>query len=100
VTAYGEIVDPEITALAARARETCAERLLRSYAEFVPDTPTMRFAIRSFIALNEAVSRELLDGKVTREQAHTLLTRTLLHILLDVAPLIEPADERAGALAG
>ena len=97
VTAYGEIVDPEITALAERARQTCAERIVRSYAEFIPDTPTARFAIRSFIALNEAVSREWLDGKVSREQAHLLLVETLLHILSDVTPALDATARRPAA---
>jgi AcrR family transcriptional regulator len=89
VTGYGELIDREIAVLAARARETCAARMLRSYADLVPDTPATRFAVRSFIALNEAVSRELLDHKVTRAQAHSVLTRTLLNTLLHVAPAVE-----------
>ena len=89
VTGYGEAVDPEIAALAVQARETCAARMLRSYSDLLADTPEARFAVRSFIALNEAVSRELLDGKVTREQAHALLTTTLLNMLLHVAPALD-----------
>jgi AcrR family transcriptional regulator len=92
VTGYGELVDPEIADLATAARETCAARMLRSYADLVPDTPATRFAVRSFIALNEAVSRELLDRKITRTQAHALLTSMLVNILLHAAPALDAAS--------
>jgi AcrR family transcriptional regulator len=114
VTAHGgAISDPEIKAIIADARDTCARRMLRTYSSMIPDTQANRLVMRSFIYFNEAVSREWLAGNATREQAHTLLTETLLDLLTRIAPVVNavgdgdrgpvtavPAHEPPVALAG
>lgn len=88
----GAISDPEISALVEDARETCAGRMLRTYAGTLADTPTTRFVMRSFIYFNETVSRRWQAGEATREEAHTLLTQTLLAILTHIGHAVDTVD--------
>jgi AcrR family transcriptional regulator len=101
VTAHGAAVsDPEIRTLVSEARDTCVQRMLRTYGDHIVDTPTTRFALRSFVHLNEAVSREWLNGDVSREQAQEFLTHTLLDILLRVASAADVSRRAHTPLSG
>lgn len=96
VTASGNaITDPDIAPLVSEAREVCASRMLRTYAETIAETPATMFVMRSFIDFNEAVSRRWQSGEATREEAHTLLTSTLLQVITEIGHAVDEVD-RAG----
>jgi len=85
----GDVIpDPEVLAVVTAAREEAADRILADYADLVDDTPEARFALLSWMGLNQAALRRWLRGDVTREQAHALLTRSLLAMLRDVIPAL------------
>lgn len=75
------IPDPEVRRLIARGREAHVERSLRTYADVVDDTPSVRFALRSWQGLNQAASRQWLLGEASREDVHAVLTEGLLALL-------------------
>ena len=88
--------DPEVRLIVERARETVAAQLLVVLGiEAEPETSPELFAvILSFGAMAEGATAEWLrNGRLDRDQVHTLLTRTLLATVRDVFPQI--AADRA-----
>jgi len=85
----GDVIpDPEILAIVTTAREEGVERILADYADLVDDTSQARFALLSWMGLNQAALRRWLRGEATREQTHALLTQSLLAMLRDVIPAL------------
>lgn len=86
--------DGEIETILEQAREEVVDRWIEVLAIREGDVaretePELRGAIRSHIALAEASTREWLQrGRLTRDQTHTLITRTLLGLVHDVFPLL------------
>jgi len=105
VGAEGLGPDPEIATILEEAREAIVDRWVTILAIRRPQTaadaePELRAALRSHIALAEASTREWLQrGRLTREQTHTLITRTMLALVHDVVPLLveQPSTGRSGA---
>jgi len=105
VGAEGLGPDPEIEKILEEAREEVVDRWVQILATRDPDAtrtaePEMRAAIRSHIALAEASTREWLQrGRLTREQTHTLITRTMIVLVDDIVPLLveQPTPGRPGA---
>ena len=55
-------------------------------------TETLRAILRTYSGLVETATREWLQRKsLGREQVHTLLARSLLTLINDIAPAIESA---------
>ena len=94
VGAEGLGPDPEIEQILEDAREEVVDRWIAIFAIRRPDEtvsaePALRAALRSHIALAEASTREWLQrGRLSREQTHTLITRTMLALVDDVVPLL------------
>ena len=95
--------DEEIEGILEEARAATVDRfvaIVRAEAgtpqdEALENESELRAAIRSAIALAEASTREwLLRGRLTREQAHVLITRTMVTIVRDVAPLLADPPPR------
>ncbi|WP_372790547.1 TetR/AcrR family transcriptional regulator [Paraconexibacter sp.] len=84
--------DPEIEKILEDAREEVVDRWVTILASRRPDAtaevePELRAAIRSHIALAEAATREWLQReRLTRAQAHTLITRSMLVLIDDIVP--------------
>ncbi|MTD44573.1 TetR family transcriptional regulator [Conexibacter sp. W3-3-2] len=104
VGAEGLGPDPEIERILEEAREGIVDRWIEILAARHPDAPhdvvaPARAAIRSHIALAESATREwLVRGRLSREQTHTLIVRTMLALLEDVIPAIAtPLTDPEGA---
>lgn len=84
----GSGLDPEITRILQEADEIAAERMVEALGlASRGDDAVLRAMVLAFGSLAKAASRQwLVTGSLTREQAHSLLTRTLLTIVRDVAP--------------
>lgn len=102
VGAEGLGPDPEIEKILEEAREEVVDRWIEILAARHPTAgrdlvgPT-RAALRSHIALAESATREWLQrDRLSREQTHTLITRTMLLLLDDVLPrMITTTDPEA-----
>lgn len=71
--------DPEVDAILDEAREQAAERFLALAGR--PATDPLRATVRAFSAFAEEATIEWLHrGRLDREQVHTLLTTTLVHL--------------------
>jgi AcrR family transcriptional regulator len=83
------IPDPEVLATVTAAREQAAEALIADYPDLVDDSPEARFALLSWMGLNQAALRRWLRGDASREQTHELLVHSLLAMLRDVIPALQ-----------
>lgn len=98
--------DPEVEAVLEEARESVVDRFVRIITGTpedadLDDAPEVRAAMRSCIGLSEASTREWLQrGRLTREQTHILIVRTMLAVVDDVVPLLEERRPPAGPSAG
>jgi AcrR family transcriptional regulator len=86
--------DPEIEAIFERVREAAADNIIAVLgigpAESAPTE--LRALLRAYGGLAEAATREWLQhGRLDRRQTHALLTASLLRLVEDVLPLLEPA---------
>jgi AcrR family transcriptional regulator len=84
--------DREVGQILRQADEIAADRMLEALGlTEANDLPRLRAMILAYGGLAKAASRQwLIDQSLTRAEVHTLLTRTLLTIVRDVAPAIAP----------
>lgn len=83
--------DADVEAILEEGRETAAARFIEGIGLDPPDAGASpgRAALHAFTGMAEAASREWLEhARLTREQAHGLLTRTLLTLVNDVLPTL------------
>ena len=81
--------DADVEAILEEAREAAAARLIAGVGLERPGgaCAAVRAAMHAFTGMAEAASREWLEhDRLTRVQAHDLLTRTLLTLIHDVLP--------------
>ena len=76
-----DISDPEVAAVVNARREGGVGALIGSHSDFVKDGPALRFALRSWLGLQQSACRAWVEGRASREDTHDLLVSTLLHIL-------------------
>jgi AcrR family transcriptional regulator len=79
----------DVSAAGRRVREETIERMLAIHADLLTDTPTTRAALDAFVSFSDAVCRRWLERDITREQAHAILTRTMLDLLQRTIPAVE-----------
>jgi AcrR family transcriptional regulator len=85
--------DPELLRIVNRFKDEAVEHMVAILR--VPEpTETLRAVLRVYTGLVDAATRQWLQEKtLDREQVHTLLARSLLAMVGDIAPALE----RAGA---
>jgi AcrR family transcriptional regulator len=87
---YGASVDdPDMRALIKAANEQFIQRTLAINSDVISDTPTTRFALRSYNALATEATRAWLMGEQTREDTERLLVTALRNMLLETIPELE-----------
>ena len=87
---YGASVDdPDMRALMKAANEQFVERTLAINSDVISDTPTTRFALRSYNALATEATRAWLMGEQTREDTEKLLVTAFRNMLLGTIPELE-----------
>ncbi|MFD0687745.1 TetR/AcrR family transcriptional regulator [Actinomadura fibrosa] len=81
--------DPELLRIVHRFRDQTVEHMLAVMR--VPEpTETLRAVLRVYSGLAEAATRQWLQDKsLDRDQVRTLLTRSLLSMVTDIAPALE-----------
>ncbi|HLI59469.1 MAG TPA: TetR/AcrR family transcriptional regulator [Solirubrobacteraceae bacterium] len=72
-------------------RRAMLERMLDNNADLVEDTPWTRLCLQAYIGSSDAICREWVLGRATREQAEAILIDSLLHMLTEVIPGGGPA---------
>jgi hypothetical protein len=78
-----------------RTRDLTVEHMLAVLRVESP-TGTLRAVLRTYSGLADAATRQWLqEGTLDRGQVHTLLARSLLVLLTDIAPAVEDARARA-----
>ncbi|MFC6886183.1 TetR/AcrR family transcriptional regulator [Actinomadura yumaensis] len=89
VDAEGFGQDAELLRIVNRTRDLTVESLLTVLR--VPDpSETLRAVLRTYSGLADAATRQWLQEKtLDRGQVHTLLARSLLLLLTDIAPAME-----------
>jgi len=89
VDAEGFGQDPELMRIINRTRDLTVERLLK-LLELPDPSDTLRAVLRAYSGLADAATREWLQQKsIDRKQVHTLLARSLLALITDIAPAVE-----------
>ncbi|RAY11835.1 TetR/AcrR family transcriptional regulator [Actinomadura craniellae] len=81
--------DPELRRIVDRTHDRTVEQML---VVLRPPGPTdvLRAVLRVYSGLAEAATREWLQqGTLQRDQVHTLLARSLLTMIQDIAPALE-----------
>lgn len=94
VGAQGFGHDPEVEAVLEAAREEAVERLVAVVGREAPvgAQRELRAVLRAYAGLAEATTFEWLQRRrLTRAQAHTLITQTLLALVRDVLPAVAGA---------
>ena len=84
--------DPEVEAIFERVRESAVDNIIEilGIGHAAGAAPELRAVLRAFGGLAEATSREWLQHKrIDREQAHVLLTSSLLTLVKTILPLVE-----------
>jgi len=80
--------DPELLQIVNRFRDEAVEHMLTVLR--VEPTETLRAVLRTYSGLADAATRQWLQEKtLDREQVHTLLARTLLAMVSEIAPELE-----------
>jgi AcrR family transcriptional regulator len=90
--------DPQLEAILEEARERIADRLIVLLGAGDPGSASreLRAVIRAYAGLAEAASLDwLAHRRLTREQVHELLLRSLLALVEDVVPRVERATRRS-----
>jgi AcrR family transcriptional regulator len=82
--------DPEIEAILAAADDRAARRVLEVVG-LGADHDGYRAALRAYGGLAKATVREWQRGALSRDDAHLLLSRSLLAIVRDVLPALQDA---------
>jgi hypothetical protein len=84
--------DADVEAILTEAREAAAARLIAGVGLERPGGApvAVRAAVHAFTGMAEAASREWLEHeRLSRAQAHALLTHTLLTLIRDLLPRLE-----------
>ena len=101
---------PDVAAVIAEGDEATVEVILR-LAGTTPDTPAgsgaatdlqRRAVLRAYVAFGRSSGVEwLVRGSLTREQTHTLLSRTLVTLLAETLPALgaQPTSRRVSSRA-
>ncbi|MFB4318493.1 TetR/AcrR family transcriptional regulator [Actinomadura sp. 21ATH] len=98
VDAEGFGRDPQLLHIVNRFRDLTVEHMLAVLR--MEPTGTLRAVLRTYSGLAEAATRQWLqEGTLDRGQVYTLLSRSLLALLTDIAPAVEDA-RAAGTEAG
>ncbi len=89
--------DPEVEAILEEGRERAADRLIEALGVPPPEAPDhLRAAVRAYGGFAEAASVQWLErGRLTREQAQTMLVQGFLSIVGEVAGAVAPAGHPA-----
>jgi len=83
--------DQEVSSIIDEGREVIAEQLIAGLGLGGVDSPALRAVVRGYGGLVQEVILEWLDrGRLTREQARTVLVRALPLLLDEVLPAISP----------
>ncbi|MFI0355058.1 TetR/AcrR family transcriptional regulator [Actinomadura sp. 9N407] len=91
VDAEGFGRDPQLLHIIHRARDLTVEHMLTVLRVTHPND-TVRAVLRSYSGLADAATRQWLqESTLDRGQVHTLLARSLLTLLTDIAPAVEQA---------
>ncbi|MBW8484214.1 TetR/AcrR family transcriptional regulator [Actinomadura parmotrematis] len=89
IDAEGFGQDPELLRIVNGMRDATVEHLLAVLCVPAP-SDALRAVLRAYSGFVEAASRQWLqEGALDRAQAHTLLARTLLALVTDIAPVLE-----------
>ncbi|MCW2938279.1 MAG: transcriptional regulator, TetR family [Actinomycetia bacterium] len=81
--------DPELVKIVTKIRDATVERMLAVLRLPAP-TGTLRAVLRTYSGLADSATREWLQTKtLTRTQVHTLLARTLVALITEIAPAVE-----------
>lgn len=93
--------DPEVEAILEEAREAATGRLIAALPEpIAAGSPELRPLLRAYSALAETASVEWLErGRLTRAQAHTLIVRSFLALVMDVLPAMGATGSEARSAA-
>lgn len=84
--------DPEVEAIFERVRESAVDNIIEilGIGPVGDASPELRAVLRAYGGLAEATSREWLQhGRIDREQAHVLLTQSLLTLVTNILPLLK-----------
>ena len=86
--------DADVERLVERAREATVDAMI-AVLDIGEPTAALRTVLRAYSGLAEAVTREWLQAhRVSRAQAHALLSTSLLAMVREVAPAVEAATPR------
>jgi AcrR family transcriptional regulator len=87
--------DPELLHIVNRFRDRTVEHMLAVLRVPAP-TGTLRAVLRVYSGLADAATRQWLQERtLDRAQVQTLLTRSLLSMVTDIAPALEAQDKGA-----
>lgn len=67
-------------------RGAMLERMLDNNSDLIEDTPWTRLCLLGYIGSSDAICRQWVLGRATREQAERILVDSLLHTLTEVIP--------------
>jgi AcrR family transcriptional regulator len=89
VDAEGFGQDPELMRIINRTRDLTVEHMLK-VLDLPRPSDTLRVILRTYSGLADVATREWLQQKsIDRARVHTLLSRSLLALITDVAPAVE-----------
>lgn len=84
--------DRELASIIDEGREVIAEQLIAGLGLSERDTPALRAVVRGYGGFVQEVVLEWIErGRLTRDQARTVLVRALPLLLSDVLPHVEEA---------
>jgi len=87
IDAEGFGQDPELLRIVNRTKDSTVENILTVLR--IERTDTVRMVLRTYSGLAEAATREWLQARsMSRAQVHTLLSRTLLMMITELAPAL------------
>ncbi|HEY3773953.1 MAG TPA: TetR/AcrR family transcriptional regulator [Solirubrobacteraceae bacterium] len=67
-------------------RRAMLQQMLANNSDLIEDTPWARLCLLAYIGSSEAICRQWVLGRATREQAERILVDSLLHTLTEVIP--------------
>ncbi len=67
-------------------RRAMLERMLDNNSDLIEDTPWARLCLLGYIGSSDAICRQWVLGRATRDQAERFLVDSLLHTLTEVIP--------------
>ncbi|GGN79827.1 TetR family transcriptional regulator [Nocardia rhizosphaerihabitans] len=90
--------DPEVQQILDQADDAAAERMLVMIGRpDVADSAPLRALVLAYAGLVKVAGREWITrGTLTRDQVHRLLADTLLTVITETMPSVEPRSDVAG----